>query len=1376
MEKYTLGLDVGTNSIGWALIDKNNNIVQVKKFPMWGVRMFDESKSSLERRGYRNSRRRLKRRRERIDHLQSFFFNEIEKVDKNFFQRLNDSFYKQEDKTLSNHYTFFDDEINDRDYFSKFPTIYHLRKYILEHDEKIDIRMLYLAIHHIIKYRGNFLYDGNFSKSDFSIVKRDFEYINAVLTEKAEEYEDYEDFFCGIDLSNELFEKLSLILSSTKTKNDKKIELFKAFNPEKKSFVNELLIPLLVGGKVSVNNLSLIKAEKYEKVEISLDSEELESKISEAKEKIKELASLFDLITDVKEIYDFYFICKLIGDCKYLSEAMVLKYDKHQNDLKLLKDLVKNNLPKEYNEVFKKVDDKINNYPKYVGMNHSKKRERFSHCKQDDFYSFIKTNVLNKITNPEYSDLVEYIKNDMDNENFLPRQNSSNNTAIPNQLNYTELENILETQSKYYEFLNESDGKYTVKEKIKMLFKYRIPYYIGPLGYYKGSEGTNRAWYKRNPGMENVKITPWNFDEVINTDESAKEFIQRMQNKCTYLHGYDDYCLPKKSLLYSEYNCLQYLNKLFINGSLITKDVKMNLFNNVFLKKKKPSKSDIYSFLESNYGYNRDDFYSKITDIPCDMSSYIKFKEIFGDEFEEKKEMIEEIIKDITIFEDKKILEKRLKDVYELPDDKVKQIKDLNYKGYGRLCKKLLNGLTTINNFTGEANLTIIDILRETNLNLMEILASEEYKFQSVIDEYNKKVLENSDESIESFIDDLIVPADGTRAFNQSYKLIEEIERIIGKPIDNYCIECARSNKQKKEVKASRKDQTMDLLKQARKDAIDLEKYNININHLIEKLENTDDDLRGERMFLYYRQLGIDLYTFKPISLDNLNEYDIDHIYPQSLIKDDSFNNKVLTSKTFNQNIKKDQFLFEVRKSLTNEQLGIYKFLLERNFLTKEKYRRLTEVEMSNDKLTGFINRQLVSTNQAVKGLITLLKDYKGVDPNNIIYSKAENISDFRKNYDFEKSREANNFHHAHDAYLNAVVGKAIDEYYKYHHVYYCKNYEELKEKNYTINPVQILKYDRVCKQNDEVTYIWNKKDSLDKINYYLKHTYKISETWRTFEGTDMYGKTSVRPASSTRVPISLKDARCNVEKYGGIESNAYSYYTIIKIEGKKGKINYVLEAIPYRYKDKKEEYLNTLYTNYKIVYDKIKSKVLVRYGKNAYYITARQNEQYCIMNAIDRYLSYKSIKTIKSITKYNENIKFNNPMEYYDDKIIISKNKDNNPTREITISDCDALLEEIKSIYSKDIYSYSNILNIKELLFNNNKPLSLIDKMNLCFQLLQLLKTNSRSSADLTLIKGSKSSGILTIGKTLKPGMKFISTSITGFYEKLLFDVPDGI
>lgn len=43
MKKYSIGLDLGTNSVGWAVVDEQNQIVRKNGFTFWGVRMFEEA-------------------------------------------------------------------------------------------------------------------------------------------------------------------------------------------------------------------------------------------------------------------------------------------------------------------------------------------------------------------------------------------------------------------------------------------------------------------------------------------------------------------------------------------------------------------------------------------------------------------------------------------------------------------------------------------------------------------------------------------------------------------------------------------------------------------------------------------------------------------------------------------------------------------------------------------------------------------------------------------------------------------------------------------------------------------------------------------------------------------------------------------------------------------------------------------------------------------------------------------------------------------------------------------------------------------------------------------------------------------------------------
>lgn len=161
-KKYYVGLDIGTNSVGWAVTDENYKLYKCNSHKMWGVRLFDEAETAETRRGHRSSRRRLQRRNARIDLLQELFSEEIYKVDKGFYQRLEDSkFYIEDKSSPEKHTLFISDKYSDKEYYSDFPTIYHLRAALIKGEKEYDIRLVYLAIHHILKNRGHFLFEGD---------------------------------------------------------------------------------------------------------------------------------------------------------------------------------------------------------------------------------------------------------------------------------------------------------------------------------------------------------------------------------------------------------------------------------------------------------------------------------------------------------------------------------------------------------------------------------------------------------------------------------------------------------------------------------------------------------------------------------------------------------------------------------------------------------------------------------------------------------------------------------------------------------------------------------------------------------------------------------------------------------------------------------------------------------------------------------------------------------------------------------------------------------------------------------------------------------------------------------------------------------------
>lgn len=77
-KKYSLGLDIGTSSVGWAVLDLDK-----KRIHDLGVRIFERPEDpqngdslAKPRRDARSARRRLKRRRQRLNHLKQFFIDQ----------------------------------------------------------------------------------------------------------------------------------------------------------------------------------------------------------------------------------------------------------------------------------------------------------------------------------------------------------------------------------------------------------------------------------------------------------------------------------------------------------------------------------------------------------------------------------------------------------------------------------------------------------------------------------------------------------------------------------------------------------------------------------------------------------------------------------------------------------------------------------------------------------------------------------------------------------------------------------------------------------------------------------------------------------------------------------------------------------------------------------------------------------------------------------------------------------------------------------------------------------------------------------------------------------------------------------------------------
>ena len=161
-ENYYVGLDMGSNSVGYAVTDENYKLLKHKGEPMWGSHVFEEAKSAEERRSFRTARRRNDRKKQRVSLVTDIFADEIAKVDSRFFIRRQESALFREDVDSGDRFIVFnDEEFTDQDFYERYPTIHHLICELMNDEQPHDVRLVYLACAYLVAHRGHFLNEVN---------------------------------------------------------------------------------------------------------------------------------------------------------------------------------------------------------------------------------------------------------------------------------------------------------------------------------------------------------------------------------------------------------------------------------------------------------------------------------------------------------------------------------------------------------------------------------------------------------------------------------------------------------------------------------------------------------------------------------------------------------------------------------------------------------------------------------------------------------------------------------------------------------------------------------------------------------------------------------------------------------------------------------------------------------------------------------------------------------------------------------------------------------------------------------------------------------------------------------------------------------------
>lgn len=296
--QYYLGLDIGTNSIGWAIHNENNDLLD------FGVYLDNNISDSKERRSSRSAKRNLRRRNYRLDMFESLAidFNLIDKElkSKTQFKMYDEHFANKRSELEYSQGTFF-------------PTLYHLKAKGIS--EKLSKEDIFLCLRHSLKNRGHFL--SYLPYEDLEGKLKDNDIVEAWLSKYG--ITNYDEFFnTAISISNKFTTKKdrTTALENEYKACDKEIDYNKA---KAKELSDELSFILGYSPKLKhIENMPI--NDKGEVISFKISAIDEQVDLPDAVYKLEEIASIFE-------------VKKILGSYNVLSEFMVSKFHKYNKYL-----------------------------------------------------------------------------------------------------------------------------------------------------------------------------------------------------------------------------------------------------------------------------------------------------------------------------------------------------------------------------------------------------------------------------------------------------------------------------------------------------------------------------------------------------------------------------------------------------------------------------------------------------------------------------------------------------------------------------------------------------------------------------------------------------------------------------------------------------------------------------------------------------------------------------------------------------------------------------------------------------------------------------------------------------------------------------------
>ena len=1110
---YVVGLDIGNTSVGYGVIDVENN-----KLIETGTRHFEKASQASDRRLKRSARRGFDRKRWRNKQLKKAF-NDFGIIDEKTIEQPNYLVFTYDGENITR-------PIDD--------TVYHLRKRAL--NEKVSERELLLALYNICKTRGHFLMETiDFEKSDnltFEYFKEKFYDWTSVLFEYNDDRSEFENVILNpifnkkLYRSNDIKSKLKNINIIDEDSNDRLLELLK----------------LITGFECKLQKIT--------------DNEELikdKTKVKVSGLKSDDPTNVTDFLSYGVELYDLIQINSVISNHDFLCEVAVENLDK----LKQLY-LKKDTNEVEYNDFIKDIKSK---------MNVKKANEKGD-------------------SNNNKNESIKVVKN-LDN-------------SYPNGLYVKEAKCILRKQQEFNDKITDE-----FIEVVGEIISARIPFYIGPL-----SPNGKNAWIEdvNHEFKYSYNYTQKHFN-AIDEAKAIKNWKERMISHCTYLP--DEYALPRGSFIYEIYAILNEMNILQAidhNGEeyLLTKEDKYKIINQLFLEsnESKVKFKLVKELLDLDYfgdaAGNMKSFNNSISLYKniINLIPRLKLKDI-RELFIEKDKIdeIEEIILNISLFDEEKSKANYFKEKYD--EEISSKLAKLNIKGFNSLSRKFL--MEEEMNIDGSSMMELLfeDNTSNSKNEQMTIISNAVNEDGSpkdlVANKYIKLMKDSHELSIDLLIDEgkPLIPMSRPviRGLNETFKVYQDIIKMYGVP-KRLVIETARDFYGETKINKKHKDELKDvydnLIDQLKtKENAHLRKYS--------SLEDWDEiesylSKNKEKIELYVKQLGCDMIDGKPIDLNNLLNYEVDHILPRGF-GDDSMDNKMLISKIHNAKKSNRVPLEYIGSEETNTTCKNFKDrvdnLYKLNAISSKKKERL--LLPNTDIAIGFVNQDLVDTRYIIREFTSILKAFNSVNnyDTEIVNIKATYTGIARNVFGFKKNRDFGLQHHAHDASLIAIMDTCLRAYFPAYDkrnnlTHYNKFIESIKNLNDDKNNKNDIKYiiygayhkafgqsctlgNSVINQLKEIVPLYSEKVIKNSDGKFYKET---------LETKDKYNKNK---------PLEILDINKENRVFSSINCAAVDFY---RYKNKKGEIVHAAIHLPKVIINKgiinKEKYIKLIKDYYK--------------------------------------------------------------------------------------------------------------------------------------------------------------------------------------------------